>query len=488
MNIYKNLAKDSFIYGLGGGFANAITFLILPIYTRIFSPKEFGTIEMLSIISLFLGTIFTMGLDSAQSMYFFKTKVRGIKEQSKVISSIFQFRIIWGFFIIIISTLASPILNKFFFNGELDIRYFLLAFLSAFFSQILSQSIEVARLTYKPLNFVFLSLSRNILVAFFIIFFSYFLNLNIYGYFAGLCLGSFIVSIVGWFQIKNYWLFNKLHFNLWKKLLFFGVPLITTGIFEYFISSSDRWFIQYYVDQSELGIYAVGAKFSLVTILIVETFRKAWWPYALENLENPNSKNIYRRIGTIYIGLSSIGVMLLTLLSPILVRIFAGPDFYDAWRLVGLLSWKTVFYGCMLIVSLGLWKENKTYLNLPIIILSSIVGIVLNFILVPSLGGEGASIATSITYAFWVILSMKISSKYWNINFEKIKIILQLSIALFATFWLIYNRSVFNEWFNTLLFFLFSFIILLITFKKSDINQIKKLIKTKFFKKIKNVN
>ena len=54
MSLAKKLAKDSFIYGLGGLFTNGITFLLSPIYTRIFSPSEYGTIEMLLIISNFV--------------------------------------------------------------------------------------------------------------------------------------------------------------------------------------------------------------------------------------------------------------------------------------------------------------------------------------------------------------------------------------------------------------------------------------------------
>ena len=70
----KQLGKDTLIYGIGGILAKSVSFFLLPIYTRIFTPADYGTIEMLTVISSFLSAIMVMGMDSAQSMYFFKFK------------------------------------------------------------------------------------------------------------------------------------------------------------------------------------------------------------------------------------------------------------------------------------------------------------------------------------------------------------------------------------------------------------------------------
>jgi len=38
------LGKDSLVYGLGGILAKGLSFLLLPVYTRIFTPADYGTI------------------------------------------------------------------------------------------------------------------------------------------------------------------------------------------------------------------------------------------------------------------------------------------------------------------------------------------------------------------------------------------------------------------------------------------------------------
>ena len=74
MNRLRQLGKDSMIYGMGGIAAKGVSFLTLPIYTRIFSPAEYGSIEMLAVISSFLAALLVMGMDSAQSMFFFQAQ------------------------------------------------------------------------------------------------------------------------------------------------------------------------------------------------------------------------------------------------------------------------------------------------------------------------------------------------------------------------------------------------------------------------------
>ena len=73
---------------------------------------------MLTVLSSFVGAILVMGMDSAQSMYFFKNKEEGKTAQVRLVSSILQWRLLWGTFIVLLSTLLAPLLNLFFFQWK----------------------------------------------------------------------------------------------------------------------------------------------------------------------------------------------------------------------------------------------------------------------------------------------------------------------------------------------------------------------------------
>jgi len=415
---FRQLGKDSLIYGLGGVLAKSISFFTLPIYTRIFSPSDYGSLEMLTVISSFLGSILLMGMDSAQSMYFFKNKKEGHEKQASIVSSILQWRLIFGTIIVIISTIISPILNKVFFNGKLEWEYFLVAFSGVLFLQITSQSAEVMRLLYRPWSYIFVVLSQTLSAAVIALILILKFDQGILGFFWGGVISSLFVALVGWYRVRSYLRFNKLHFDLWPKLIRFGLPLLPASLAMYFMNTSDRWFIQHYHGADTLGLFAVGAKFALLSTLAIETFRKAWWPMAMDSMHSKGGEETFILISDWYIKIGCFLMILLTFLSPWLVKFLTGPDFHDSWPIVGILCWKGLLYGYYMICSAGIWKSEKTYLNFYISIAALLVGLILNFLVVPKYGILGASITTVITFLVWITISAIVSNSLWKIKFN----------------------------------------------------------------------
>ena len=115
----RQLGKDSIVYGIGGAISAALAFLLVPILTRIFTPAEYGALEMLLVISGFASLLLTLGLDAAQSFYFFEQKPFGKEAQAPVISAIFQWRLIAGCGILLALFAFMPWLNRTFFENTL---------------------------------------------------------------------------------------------------------------------------------------------------------------------------------------------------------------------------------------------------------------------------------------------------------------------------------------------------------------------------------
>ncbi len=437
MSRLKQLTKDSVIYGIGGVLAKSLSFFLLPVYTRIFTPADYGTIEMLTVLSSFVGAILVMGMDSAQSMYFFKVKEEGRIAQARIISAILQWRMIFGCGIVLLATLTAPLLNAWFFDGQLGWEYFAIAFAGALFAQVMSQSAEVMRLLYRPWGYISITLTQSILAAGLVLIFVLLFDQGIQGFFLGAAIASFVVAIVGWIRIREYWQFDRIHWDLWPQLLRFGAPLVPAALAIYFMSTADRWFVQYYHGSEALGIFAVGAKFTMLAVLVVTTFRQAWWPIAMDSMHSDDGPETFRMIARLYMGIACAGIVILTYLSPWLVQWLTGPEFHDAWPIVGILAWQAVFYGFFLIASAGIWKAEKTYLNLPLMGGCAIFGIILNWLLVPTYGGEGAALATAITYLVWVIATLVVSQRYWKVPFQMRIMFLQMVLAMVYVAWFV---------------------------------------------------
>jgi O-antigen/teichoic acid export membrane protein len=426
------LGKDSLVYGVGALVAKGIGFLLLPVFTRIFAPAEYGAIEMLTTIAGLLSALMVMGMDSAQSFYFYQQRDRGPEAQARLVSAILQWRTMAGVGVVVLATLCAPFLNAVFFEGRLHWLHFAVAFTAALFSQLMSQSVEIFRLLYRPWPYVMVTLAQALGSAAVALVLILALDLGLLGYFLGGLVASVLAACVGWYLARDYLRVDRLYTDWWPSLLRFGAPLVPAGLAMYLMSSADRWFVQHYHGDAALGLYAVGAKFALIMALAIETFRKAWWPIAMDAMHSDDGPQTFRDIARLYMGLGVAAVVYLCFLSPWLVRWFTGPDFHEAWPIVGVLAWQSLFYGFYLIASAGLWKAEKTQVSMLLMLAAAVLNAVLNWLWVPALGGMGAALATAASYLVWIVAALWVSERYWPVGFEFVRMAGQVLVGAVA--------------------------------------------------------
>jgi O-antigen/teichoic acid export membrane protein len=211
----------------------------------------------------------------------------------------------------------------------------------------------------------------------------------------------------------------------------------------YVLNTSDRWFVSYYHGQNALGLYAVGAKFAMLIAMAVTTFRQAWWPVAMDSMHSEDGPALYRTMGRLYLGVASAGVVLLTALSPLLVRWFTPPAYFNAYPIVGILAWHSIFYGFYLIAAAGIWKAEKTVWAPFLMGVTALLNIGLNAWLVPEYGGLGAALATSISFCIWNALTLFISESLWKVGYSYGIMLSQVAIGAIACCLILnlYNRD-----------------------------------------------
>ena len=66
----RRLGKDSLIYGLNGVANRSIGIILLPIYTRVFAPSEYGVIDLITTTIVVFSYLSALGLDLAMGRYY----------------------------------------------------------------------------------------------------------------------------------------------------------------------------------------------------------------------------------------------------------------------------------------------------------------------------------------------------------------------------------------------------------------------------------
>lgn len=433
--MYKKLFSDSAVYGLGSILAKSIGFFTLPIYTHIFSPSDYGIIEMFSTISGILAVFMTMGLDSTQSYYFMEAKNKNNANTKEIISSILALRLIIGLAVVALATLFASLIITFIFTIKIPTSYFLMTLVSTFFATLISQSLEIFRLLYKPWQYISLTLTQTLMGVGFVLYFVYFNHYGLHGYFLGALISSAIALLISWTATRGYWHYSMLNIALWKKFLHYGIPLIPASIMVWIMNASDRWFILNMLSEAQLGLFAVAAKFALMIMLAVQTFRQAWWPIAMDMVHKPEGPVFFKTVALWYVVLGSLGSLALTVISPYLIKFLVPETYYECWKLVGIMSWTSIFYGFYLISTIGVFVSKKTYLNIYIHGVGGVLNIILNYLMILQFGLIGAAIATSVSILVSNIYGMILSNKYYYISWDWLYYAVSILISWLLIFW-----------------------------------------------------
>jgi len=435
---FKRLGTDSIVYALGIIMSKGIGFLLLPVYTRLFSPQGYGIIEILSSFGIFLGAFIATGMNGSQAFYFFKARNDGSKEQAKILGAALQWRIIWGGILSLMMFAASPVLTHYLFLGQVPNGVFLAAVTGVFLAQLTNHSVEVLRLLYRPWGYIAISILEGVLSAILGIVLVISFHMGIAGYFIGLLLGSLITVGAGLWQTRKYLDFSTLHVSWWPSLLRFGFPLLLSGFATYVLYNADRWLINYYLGGSALGVYAIGAKFGMIILVVINSFRQAVWPIALDIMHTPEGPEFLRVTAQGYMGCGAMLAVVVTTLSPFLVTLFAAAPFHNAYPLVGILCWCPILYGFIMISGSGIWKAERTKITPGIALCSAAANILMALLLVPTYGLNGAAIATVLSFVVWNILTLYFSERLWHVGYPVVRLVVQMACGMVATVFIIW--------------------------------------------------
>ena len=91
----NRLARGSLIYGIGSVFQRFLGLLLLPFFTRVLSPQEYGVMALLGLVTVAVVGLFNLGTGSSMGVLYFERE--DIGDRHKVIWSTALLLAAWDF-------------------------------------------------------------------------------------------------------------------------------------------------------------------------------------------------------------------------------------------------------------------------------------------------------------------------------------------------------------------------------------------------------
>jgi len=470
-----NLSKNTLIYGLGHILARIVTFLLLPLYTNVFTPDEYGIISLAYVIMGFMSVVMHYGLDAAlMKRYVQSDLIKKTVYFSSAWVSFFVTSISFGLIITLLRKFISPILL-----GVNDDRLILLVGWIIALDVMWSIPQLIFRAEEKPLAYIALSMTNVIGSLILNILFVLQFKMGVYG----VLLSNFIISTILFISTIPF-IYSRINFKKssiysWTKMMKFGLPLLPSGIFAMMMELADRYILKEMTDLYTVGIYSSGYKLGMLMMLIVMGFNMAWQPFFLKIGENDKYKPLYARINTyVFALLGFIWVILLLWVDNIVRMKFGsislfGEQYWTSALIAPWVSLGYVFYGLYLLQLPGVFHQEKSLWIAISRAIGAISNIIFNIYLIPKYGGQGAAIATCISFIIMFIVMFIINIRLFPILYEWARII--RIIFTMGIIFILYSISS-HDYTNKYLLTLYYPLALTLTgfLYKSEINIIKK--------------
>lgn len=413
-NLLK-LFKGSLVYSLGGLAGRFIGVFLVPVYTRVFSPDQYGVIDLISTFIVFLNMLLILGLDSAVGRYYVDTEN---KEDRKLTASTTLYCILaFSIVVVLLLILFSNKISILLFDTPVYSTILAVALASVPFSILFASFQNLLKWNFQPGLFASTSVGCLLVQASFVIYFVVFLKLGILGIYVGSLVTFIIFSGIGfWLTKSNYSIMFS--YGRLKQLLYFGAPLIPLSLAHYIMTYSDRYFLKHFSGLHEVGLYGVGYKLaSLISILLLG-FQHAWGPFVYSTYKNNDAKQMFSKTFDFVSIAVCFAILLFSLFSKEILMVFTTQIYVEAYKVVPLIMASIAIYtlGGYFSVGIGIAKKNihRAWSGG----VAALANLVLNYLLIPSMGMIGAAIATLLSFLILGIISMVISQRYYRIEYK----------------------------------------------------------------------
>ncbi len=412
----KQLAGESVVYGISGTISRFIGFFLMPVYTRVFMPAEYGVISLVDTATTLMSIFVVLGLDHSSARWFYDTK--DAMHRRCTISS-------WFWCQLAMATLAGAIL--FLFAPQVSFvllqsqEYASLIRLAAFslpmstFAKVIGNWLRYQRRAWTATAFFTASsLATVACTILFVVLFRWGLN----GVFGARLVAAVVTAGIAALLIRS-WItpacFSLAHL---KPMLQFGLPYVPASIAYWVKVSSSRIILNLFCGKTEVGLYATAVSLASPVGLFTNAFQLAWAPFAYSILHEKRSGEVYAKVLDVYAFCATVLCTAVSLFSVPLLSLLTTKDYYSASSCVPFLTYALVFNGATYLANLGSGITKRSGPAAKGMFIEAVTALSLNFALTPWMGKRGAAVAITVSALLNVMYLFHASQKNYYIPYR----------------------------------------------------------------------
>lgn len=406
----KTLLRDAAVYGVSTVVTRAVALLLVPVYTRVLVPAEYGAIDILGIFANFV--TLTVALEITQAVARFLPDARSHEERKRLVSTAALFSIAVYSVFLGVALLFSEWIRTSLVGGAVEPWAMVAALCSIWTVGIFQMLQNNLRFSLQPVAFTVASFAYSLTSIAVSVVLVVGFSAGVGGVMLGQATGGVLGSVVaGWFGRRMY--APRFSGSALRRMLGFSVPLVPAGLGVLVTIYIDRIALNELASLTEVGVFGIGYRLASIVALLVLGFQMALTPLVYQRHRDPATPGDLARIFRVFVSVAAMLSLALSLWAPEALRLATTPAYYPAEVIVPLMAPAILLSG-MYVFMPGLAIARQTRLIGVITISGALLNTGLNFALIPHLGVAGAALATLTSSAAIFLAHATLSQRHYR--------------------------------------------------------------------------
>jgi O-antigen/teichoic acid export membrane protein len=379
------VVQHGFLYVVGNVFQLGLGLLLLPVVTRVLGVEEFGLAATAAATAALLAIVYGLGINFSIVRYFYDDPQDAPRARWAALLRV-QFLIAGGLALVTYATgpLWASLFKDFGWNDALQAS---VVYGFALASQTTAQG--VLRAARRPVAFIVTSLMQvgiggglGIVLA---------SSHGASGYVIGLTIGSLIATVTA--LLVTYrapeWRWDTV-----TEGVRLGLPFMVHGLSNWGLDLSTRLLVAGYLGLAAVGRYQVAFVVGSALTLVLTSIQSAFAPFYIGELGAIERRAMPPLLMLPVTTLAMCATTLLVLLGPALLGAVAPGEFGGAEVVLGLAGAGTLARASYFVGAAVLLDQKRSGSLARGSLSGAVLSVALSVLLIPSIGIEGAAIAT----------------------------------------------------------------------------------------------
>jgi O-antigen/teichoic acid export membrane protein len=426
------------IFGIGSVVNSAFGLVLVPVYSRKLNAGDFGVLSLLTVTLTLVTIVLKFGLNHAFFRHYYETD--DPEHRRKIVGSTLIFLLVSSAIATILLWMAAPLATSIIFKGDQSratlVRF---VFLICFFEVVSVIPDSILRANFKSAQYSALNITAFVFQLVVIVYLVVGVRASVENVLIGRLIGAAFETLL-FYSVVYRDLSLKFSARELRGLLAFGAPLIFGQVSFHLFMMIDRFFLERYARESDVGAYAMANTLvSVVTILVTVPFSQVWTVMRFSVMNEEGAEEYYSRVLTYILFVSMFFALCVSAVAGDGLTLFSLKGYWRAGAIIPLLGLAAVLDCASRVVNVGITLKKRTIFAPIVIIVALGVNVGLNFWLIPRYRIMGATVSTLASYVVFCGLRYWASNLFFKVHYEwgRVFTILALGSGMIGAFYLI---------------------------------------------------